>query len=92
MTGLAEISDGGVLHLDLKPENLLVAIIDEQPQIDVSDWGLANVKMGIVRTTMQSDLRTIVGGGTIPYMSPERLRIVKPDYKSDIFSLGMIFY
>jgi len=92
VTGLAEISDGGVLHLDLKPENLLVAIIDEQPQIDVSDWGLANVKMGIVRTTMQSDLRTIVGGGTIPYMSPERLRMVKPDYKSDIFSLGMIFY
>lgn len=94
VSGLEEISKAGILHLDLKPENLLVAIIDKQMQIDISDWGIANLKMNIVKTTncLQSEIRTIVGVGTIPYMSPERLRMTKPDYKSDIFSLGIIFY
>jgi serine/threonine protein kinase len=92
--GLDEVSKSGVLHLDLKPENLLVTMIDNEPQIDVADWGIANVKMELARATNQpeGDIATIVGAGTIPYMSPERFSRSKPDIRADVFSLGVIFY
>jgi len=92
--GLDEVSKSGLLHLDLKPENLLVTIIDNQLQIDVADWGIANVKMELARATNQpeGDITTIVGVGTIPYMSPERFSRSKPDIRADVFSLGAIFY
>jgi serine/threonine protein kinase len=92
--GLEEVSRSGVLHLDLKPENLLVATAGNQVQIDVSDWGISNVKResAAVAHRPQGDLSTIVGAGTVPYMSPERFGQMKPDVRSDVFSLGMIFY
>jgi serine/threonine protein kinase len=92
--GLHEVSESGVLHLDLKPENLLVTALNGKLQIDVSDWGISNVKMELARVPNhpQGDIATIVGAGTVPYMSPERFGRVKPDIRADVFSLGMVFY
>jgi serine/threonine protein kinase len=94
VAGLGEVSKAGIVHLDLKPENLLVALADQQLQIDVSDWGIANVKVEAARATCgpQGDITTIVGAGTVPYMSPERFGPMKPDLRADVFSLGVIFY
>ena len=92
--GLDEVSRAGILHLDLKPENLLVTAADNQLQIDVSDWGIANIKSlaSSCAQPPQVDISTIVGVGTVPYMSPERLAHTKPDVRSDIFSIGLVFY
>jgi len=92
--GLEDVSKFGIFHLDLKPENLLVTAAGNQLQIDVSDWGIANVKMEIARSTNcpEGQIGTIIGAGTIPYMSPERLKLAKPNSRSDVFSLGVIFY
>ncbi len=92
--GLEEVSEAGVLHLDLKPENFLVTTDDNKLQIDVSDWGISNMKIENARALgcLQQDFGTIVGAGTIPYMSPERLLRSKPEVRSDIFSLGVMFY
>lgn len=81
----AVFSDGGgnVLHLDIKPENIL---LDENSVPWLADFGLT------VSTKKSSSARS-QGGGTPGYMSPEQLTIgEKIDCRSDVFSLGVVLY
>ena len=73
----------GVIHRDLKPQNIM---IDSRGKVLVMDFGLA-------RSAELSAL-TQTGGmiGTPAYMSPEQAKGVTADQRSDIFSLGIIFY
>ncbi len=84
-----------IVHLDIKPENILVELREDKYSFKLSDWGIAN----LVNTSLSlsspkefNSIRTIIGVGTLPYMAPERLLMSKPDAKSDIFSLGIMFY
>jgi mitogen-activated protein kinase kinase 1 len=70
------------LHLDLKPENLLV----KSPlQVKISDLGIS----AILEHTNQNIKNT---NGTFRYMSPERLRTAEYSYVADIWSFGVIIY
>ncbi len=83
---LIEILDSmhqrGILHLDLKPENVLVD--RESQRVTVLDFGLS-------RQLLQG---TIIEGiaGTPAYLSPEQLRRQKTTAKTDIYALGVMAY
>ena len=73
--------DAGVLHLDIKPDNIL---INRQGQVKVTDFGLATLAdaSGVGRT----------GGGTIGYMPPEQIRRETLDARADEWALASVAY
>ncbi|MEO0102267.1 MAG: TonB family protein, partial [candidate division WOR-3 bacterium] len=74
----------GILHLDLKPSNILFT---PNGEVKVTDFGIARIVSG-ERQGLVSEIRV----GTIPYMSPEQILNKKLDKRSDIYSLGITFY
>ncbi len=89
--GLAAVHDAGFLHRDIKPSNLMV---DRQGRIRVLDFGLAKVQSVPTEEKKSQPSLTTDGlvVGTAQYMSPEQASGKKADARSDVFSLGAVFY
>ncbi len=89
--GLAAAHSAGIVHRDLKPENIM-ATRDGRPKI--LDFGLAKQMPKPAGDQTATALLSQPGMvlGTVGYMSPEQVRGESADQRSDIFSLGCIFY
>jgi serine/threonine-protein kinase len=80
-----------IVHRDLKPENVMLTVAegagegDAPTGLKVMDFGIAKVLEGMHGTNTQSI-------GTLQYMSPEQIDARTIDGRSDLYSLGLIFY
>lgn len=86
--------DKGVTHRDLKPENLM---IDREGRARILDFGLAKLRASDAAASdsqLPTEAMTQEGMvvGTVPYMSPEQVQGLPLDPRTDLFSLGVVFY
>jgi len=81
--GLAAAHEKGIVHRDIKPENIMMR---KDGIVQIMDFGLAKLA-GVSRITKEGS--TV---GTAGYMSPEQVQGLEVDHRTDIFSLGVLFY
>lgn len=83
VSGISNAHYNGIIHRDIKPQNILM---DKEGNVKVTDFGIAMALSATAYTKTNSVL------GTVHYLSPEQARGGMATKKSDIYSLGIVFY
>ncbi|MCS6938063.1 MAG: protein kinase [Roseiflexus sp.] len=87
--GLAYAHSQGMIHRDIKPDNMLLRAISGAPgryALKITDFGLARMAEGSTMTATGTAM------GTPAYMSPEQCQGAHVNHRSDIYALGVVLY
>lgn len=80
--GLKYLHERGIIHRDLKPHNLLLTERSSNAELKIADFGFARFVIDMMESFLGSPL----------YMAPEMIRRERYTSKSDLWSVGVIFY
>ena len=83
LSGLAAAHTAGIVHRDVKPENVLIA---PDGHLKVVDFGLARA------LSVSSQTRTGVIIGTVAYLAPEQVRGTGTDARTDVYAAGVVLF
>jgi non-specific serine/threonine protein kinase/serine/threonine-protein kinase len=92
-SGVQHAHSRGIIHRDIKPQNVLVTIKEGQPLVKVIDFGIAKA---VSRQLAEESIHTMIGEimGSLDYMSPEQAEMsgLDIDIRTDVYSLGILLY
>lgn len=83
LSGLQHAHSRGIIHRDIKPQNIIIA---PDGSIKVTDFGIAKIPNSETITMADKAI------GSVHYISPEQASGLKVDFRSDLYSLGIILY
>lgn len=85
-SAMAHAHSKGIIHRDLKPGNVIVSETEDGINLSIVDFGIAK------QLDEQSITQTGVAIGSPPYVSPEQVRGVDVDHRTDIYSFGCLMF
>jgi serine/threonine-protein kinase len=85
LSALSAAHDLGIVHRDVKPENILIS---KDGRIKIADFGLARGEL--IGTTMTAESSVILG--SVSYLSPEQVQRGIADSRSDVYAAGIVAY
>ena len=91
--GLAHIHEHGMVHRDVKPANIMVSEVEREPAVTLVDLSLTRPRESPDTAGPGHPLAPGARpSGTAEYMSPEQIRGLPADERSDLYSMGVVLY